>query len=129
MSSALFELNFKLSFLGILLLKYFAYLKFCFLFILLNFGSDAFLFYLNATLHKLAKSNYYKESDWQTLRNSYQSYLVYSSAFSGDYRRDRNFFIKSIFIYLFIYLNIVLFFFFTVTFFFLNFFFFFIFFF
>lgn len=105
--------NFKLSFLKLVLLKYLTFLKSCFLFILVDFERDMFLNYIGVTLHKLAKSNYYKQQDWKNLQNNYQLFLTHSAVFSGDVQTDRKILLNSLKSYLIIYLNFLFFFFIT----------------
>jgi hypothetical protein len=101
----LFSNYFKISVLNIIVVKCLTLLKLCFLFILINLENDAFTSYLNLTLYKLAKSNYYKEEDWLNLKHTYYTYLSNSIAFSGDIKGDRLLLFKSFFAYLFIYLS------------------------
>jgi len=105
--------NSRFSYFYFFLLKYFTLIRLSFLFILINLENDSFLYYLHATLYKMAAQQYYSPEDWNGLRNIYDLSLLNSFAFNGDSRNDFVFFFKITFAYLFVYFNFLLFLFFS----------------
>jgi hypothetical protein len=101
--------NYALSFFRLITIKYCTLVKSSFLFVLINFENDALLNYINVTLKKLSKLNYFEEKDWKIIYNTYDRYLTSSIAFTGDSQRDFFYFLRLSSCYLFIYLNFFLF--------------------
>ena len=109
------------SFLKILIVKYFSFLKSCFIFVLVNLENDSFLNYIYVTLYRLSSFNYVEKAEWKNLFNTYDLPVFGSLSYSGFSKYDFFFLFKVTFAYFFIYLNYFLFSLFSFLFFFLKF--------
>lgn len=108
--------NSSFSFLKIFFLKYFSYLRNCFIFLLINLEHDSFLNYIQVFLYKLSLRQYFSKTEWNNLFNTYDLQFTSSYPFQGIKKFDIFLFLKITYFYFFIYLNYCFFFIFCILF-------------